>query len=173
MEELRFEPRCVSPGICALNHSAILVYQSAQDFVRNTCLSKGLFNPGKTNLLLCYVPLVVPELPMMASICPLLTLKLRFWMPSLQESLWYVQGTLNWASFSNQGTWEAMSTCGDTLEVSSESWMAPRVSAISVQLPTRDILLLRTGLKVPPPRSFREEDPTMLRMWRCHFQVWR
>lgn len=32
------------------------------------------------------LPLLVPELPMMASICPLLTLKLRFWIPRSQES---------------------------------------------------------------------------------------
>lgn len=71
-----------------------------------------------------YSPLVVPELPMMASICPLLTLKLRFWTPGSQESLWDVQGILNWASCWNQGTWEATSTWGETLAGSSESRMA-------------------------------------------------
>lgn len=71
-----------------------------------------------------YSPLVVPELPMMASICPLLTLKLRFWMPGSQESLWDVQGILNWASCSNQSNWEATSTWEETLAGSSESQMA-------------------------------------------------
>lgn len=61
-----------------------------------------------------YLPLVIPELPMTASICPLLILKLRFWMPCSQESLWDVQGILKWASCLNQGTWEAVSTCGET-----------------------------------------------------------
>ena len=165
MEVLGFEPGLPDPD--PVLSPTLLCYSTYQQRVlweASLCLRDHSAFQERWNSMSHCLPLVVPELPMMASICPLLTLKLRFWMPSSRESLWDVQGILNWASFLNQGTWESMSTCGESLEDSSESWVIigfQQLLFTSVQQTSS--CWYKTGLRGPysgSPRCWEPEAAT-------------